>query len=149
MAGTVLSRSRHVKDIDSKVAILETIFMPIFFISLGMLVDINALGLFLFPILGLVFLAIVSKVIGSIIAGQMQKFYLIDSLIVGVGMAPRGAIGLIVAALGLTTGILNQSQFSVISAMAVLTSLIVPFILTPLLKQRYKEKLTVPITTQS
>ncbi len=49
--------------------------------------------------------------------------------IVGVGMAPRGEVGLIVASLGLSLGAIPQDVFSVVVIMSILTTLVVPPVL--------------------
>jgi Kef-type K+ transport system membrane component KefB len=50
-------------------------------------------------------------------------------------MIPRGEVALIVASIGLTSGILTAAQYSIISAMALLTTFIVPLVLARMLKK--------------
>lgn len=136
MAGIILNRSRHIKEIEEKTYGLELLFMPIFFISLGMMVDVNALITFAVPILVLSVLAVLTKIIScgaaSLWAGLGRK----EALMVGIGMAPRGEVALIVASIGLTTNILTAGQYSIISAMALITTFAVPPLLGRLVKQK-------------
>ncbi|MEW6748924.1 MAG: cation:proton antiporter [Candidatus Micrarchaeota archaeon] len=134
IAGVVLNQSRHIKDIEEKSYGLEMLFMPIFFISLGILMDVAALSEFALPILAITVLALLSKTIACALAGFWAKLNLKESLMVGVGMAPRGEVALIVASIGLTSGVLDAAQYSIISAMALLTTFAVPPLLQRLLK---------------
>ncbi|HIH18625.1 TPA: cation:proton antiporter [Candidatus Micrarchaeota archaeon] len=135
IAGIVLNRSRHLKEIEDKTYGLEMLFMPIFFISLGMLVDVHALVEFAVPIVIITLIAFASKLIpcalASVLAGLRQK----EAIAVGIGMAPRGEVALIVASLGLTTNVLTAGQYSIISAMALLTTFMVPPLLSRALKK--------------
>lgn len=73
MAGIILNKSKHRDEIEEKTYGLEMLFMPIFFISLGTLMDVNALATFFIPILILSILAILAKVIGCGIAAMFAK----------------------------------------------------------------------------
>ncbi|MDD5022660.1 MAG: cation:proton antiporter [Candidatus ainarchaeum sp.] len=140
MAGIILNRSKHHEEIEEKTYGLEMLFMPIFFISLGTLMDINALVQFLVPILILSILAILTKFIGCGAAGLIAKLKPLETAIVGFGMSPRGEVALIVASLGLTTGILSRTEYSIIATMALLTTLVIPPILQILIEQLKKNQ---------
>ncbi len=122
MAGIILNRSRHLAEIEDKTYGLELLFMPIFFITLGMLVDVNALVLFAIPIIILTIIAIITKIIGCGLGALWAKLDAKESLAVGIGMAPRGEVALIIASIGLSSGVLNSSQYSIIAMMALLTT---------------------------
>ncbi|NTV24428.1 MAG: cation:proton antiporter, partial [Nanoarchaeota archaeon] len=130
LAGIILSRSRHYNLIEEKTSGLEYLFMPIFFISLGMLVDVNAIARFIWPIVIITLIACITKLVGCGLAARAAKLSFLDSAIVGIGMMPRGEVALIIASIGLTKNILSQNEYSIISAMAILTSIIVPFLLS-------------------
>lgn len=135
LAGVILNRSRHIKEIEDKTYGLELLFMPIFFITLGMLVDVSALAAYAIPILIITLLAILSKAIACGGASLLAKLGTRDALLVGIGMVPRGEVALIVASIGLTTAVLTAAQYSIISAMALLTTFIVPPALGHMLKR--------------
>lgn len=136
MAGIILNRSKHHAEIEEKTYGLEMLFMPIFFISLGTLMDVNALATFFLPIVILSVLAILTKVVGCGIAAIFAKLKTLEAAIVGFGMSPRGEVALIVASIGITTKILNASEYSIIATMALLTTLVTPPILQILIKKR-------------
>jgi len=135
LAGIVLNRSRHIKEIEDKTSGLELLFMPIFFISLGLLVDVNALAEFAVPIIILTVIAFATKVVPCALAAMAARLKQKEALAVGVGMVPRGEVALIIASLGLSSGVLGAAQYSIISAMALLSTFIVPPILTRVLKK--------------
>lgn len=135
MAGIVLNRSRHHKEMEEKTYGLEMLFMPIFFISLGTMMDVNALLEFFWPIVILSLVALATKVIGCGGAALLARLDLPRSALVGFGMSPRGEVALIVASVGLTTGILTTAQYSIIATMALLTTLATPPILQKLIEK--------------
>ncbi|MFH2021342.1 MAG: cation:proton antiporter [archaeon] len=134
LAGIILSKSRHYQSIQEKTFGLELIFTPIFFISLGLLVDIYAVAKYIWPIVLLTLVAFVSKIIGCSTMGLFARLKPRESLIIGIGMVPRGEVALIIASIGLTNGILTKDQYSVVSAMALLTAFFAPVILTKLIR---------------
>lgn len=135
LAGIVLNRSRHHGEIENKSESLELFFMPIFFISLGMMVDVGSLAVFAVPILLITVIAILTKVIGcggtALLSGLGRK----ESLLVGIGMVPRGEVALIIGAIGLSKGVLDASGYSIISMMALLTAFVAPMALARFLKK--------------
>lgn len=135
IAGLMINQSRHSKEIEDKIYGLEILFMPIFFISLGSLIDIQALGQYMIPILIISTIAIISKLVPCYIGAIISKLNQKESILVGLGMSPRGEVALIVASLGLFAGALNSAQYSIISAMALITTFIVPPIMTQIIKQ--------------
>jgi nucleotide-binding universal stress UspA family protein len=108
------------------------IFAPVFFAVAGLKVDIGRLfdpELLLITVIVIVF-AIVSKMLGVYIGartiGGSDHW---TAIFFGAGLNARGSIGIIVANIGLSLGILNQDMFSVIVVMAVVTSLMSPSIM--------------------
>lgn len=139
IAGIVLSKSKHYKLLEEETFVLELIFMPIFFISLGMLVDLVSLSTFVVPIIIITVLSVLTKIIGCGGASLFMGMSSSESAIIGMGMVPRGEVALIIASIGLSSAVLTNSEYSIIAAMALLTSFIVPPILEKLIK-RQKEQ---------
>lgn len=135
LAGILLNDSKHLQRIAEKTDVLELVFAPIFFISLGMLIDVAALKTFLVPILVITAIAILSKLVGCGIGGLLIRLKPVETALVGLGMSPRGEVALIVGLIGLTKGALNQEQYTIIAAMAFLTAFLTPFLMQPLLKR--------------
>lgn len=136
LAGVILNRSRHIHELEEKTYGLELLFMPIFFITLGMMMDVDALAVSFVPIMIITALAVITKVMGCGAASLVAKLGKNEALMVGIGMVPRGEVALIIASIGLTSGVLDAGQYSVISAMALLTTFIVPPALGYMLKGR-------------
>ena len=108
---------------------LGIIFASIFFVSLGILADIHAVtpDILLFLIV-LTIVAIITKVIGCGLPARMMGMCRKDALIVGFGMAPRGEVAMIVALIGLQTGIIGQGVYVALIMMSLLTTLITPIV---------------------
>ncbi len=112
---------------------LEALFAPIFFVLMGMQVNLAS---FLQPgtlgmAAGLVAAAVVGKLLAGLAAGPG-----VDPLAVGVGMIPRGEVGLIFASIGKGLGVLSDALFSAVVIMVIVTTLITPLVLTPVLSRR-------------
>jgi Kef-type K+ transport system membrane component KefB len=134
LAGLLLNYSRHREEIEKRSYALEILFTPVFFISLGMLVDVPSLFQHAIPILIITAIAMVTKAAGCGAGALSTGFSKKDSALVGIGMSPRGEVALIIALIGLTAGALTQSEYSIISAMAFLTAVLTPPLMGPLLK---------------
>ncbi len=136
IAGVTLNYSKISEDIEALLVPLEILFTPIFFLTLGMLIDINAVITFIVPIIAVSIIAVLAKLLGCGLGALVSGSKPIDAVIVGMGMVPRGEIALIIALFGLTAGIITSAQYSVISAMAFLTTMVVPPILKWLISKR-------------
>ena len=117
------------KDLKEGAEYLQIIFASIFFVSLGILVDIHALtkeGIVFMLVLTIV--AVLTKVIGGAIPSRLIGMNNRNSLIVGFGMSPRGEVAMIVALIGLTGGIIGQDIYAGIVFMSLLTTIGTPII---------------------
>lgn len=127
-AGLVMAPTRHAKVVEHGVMRLGMFFVPIFFVSVGAAVDVRAFGDPQVILVGgtLILVAIVGKVL----AGYAPVWFKGRKLVIGVGMMPRGEVGLIFAQMGLTTGVLTTGFFSALTLMVMVTTFLAP----PLLK---------------
>lgn len=108
---------------------LQIIFASIFFISLGVLIDFHIITLdFIWFILALTGVAILTKVLGCGLTAKLGGMNLKDSLIIGVGMMPRGEIAMIIALIGFSKEIILQDTYAALVLMSLLTTLIPPLI---------------------
>ena len=132
-AGVILSDSffeRHNDNGDEKVLTirelimpLEVILVPIFFILMGMQVKLESLTS---PeVLYLAGGLLVAAIIGKLVAGLGMKEPA-NQLVVGIGMLPRGEVGLVFAAIGRTLGVIDDAVFSAIVLMVMITTLVAP-----------------------
>lgn len=128
---------RHVEELVEPVGFL---LVPLFFVVTGMTVrletlfDLSALLL----ALAITVVAFVGKLVSGLVAGPEA-----DKWAVGWGMAPRGEVGLIVATIGHSAGVVSDNLFSVIVIMVILTTLLSPPLLASSLR-RSEQK--VPVT---
>ena len=111
---------------------LEIVFSAIFFVSLGVLVNLKEIGGVSWFFVGLFIVAIISKIIGCFIPALLTGERFWNSLIIGVGMIPRGEFVMVVALYGLTHNIIGQGIYASILLMALLTTIIFPIILKTL-----------------
>jgi Kef-type K+ transport system membrane component KefB len=128
--GLSLSRTDLVQVIQKEIEGLHNILVPVFFATMGMLVNFSAI----LPVLkiGLVYslLAIVSKVAGCGLPALFCGFNRHGAIRIGVGMLPRGEVALIVAGIGLTTGAIGQDIFGIAILMTCITTLLGPILLS-------------------
>ena len=115
---------------------LEAIFASIFFVSLGVLVNVQAASVAILFILALTAVAIATKFIGCFIPARAMGLNNRESAIVGFGMVPRGEIAIIAALFGLTSGLIGQEVYSAIIVMSLLTTLVAPLFLKHLFLPR-------------
>ncbi|MBW4538756.1 MAG: cation:proton antiporter [Myxacorys chilensis ATA2-1-KO14] len=101
---------------------------PIFFASAGLKVNLVQLLVPQTFIIGLVVLAVacVGKFVGAYIGSRVGGLSHWEGLAIGSGMNARGAMEIIVATIGLSLGVLNQSMYSIIVMVAIVTSLMAP-----------------------
>ncbi|KAA3642329.1 MAG: cation:proton antiporter [Chloroflexi bacterium] len=106
------------------------VFVPVFFVSVGLEANFRELDASSLPLLvALLLTAILSKIIGSGLGGLLARFPLRESLQLGFSMVPRGEVVLIVATVGITEGFITQTELSIAVIMVVLTTLLTPPIL--------------------
>ena len=118
---------------------LYIIFAAIFFVSLGIIADFHALtaGIVWFLAV-LTVVAILTKFIGCGIAARIQGMGWRDSAVVGFGMSPRGEVAMIVALIGLNGKLIGQDIYVSLVMMSLLTTVLTPILMKPLLKQNAK-----------
>lgn len=138
LAGVSLTATKtmRTKNFQEGAEYLTVIFAGIFFVSLGVLVDLRQVGVAVVPfILALTAIAMVTKFAGCAIPARILGLSWRDSALVGAGMAPRGEVALIVALIALTAGVVQQDVYVAVVVMSLLTTLATP----PLLKRLARE----------
>jgi Kef-type K+ transport system membrane component KefB len=130
VAGVLFAQTPFKKEIDDGVHPLTySMFVPIFFISIGLQVNGRELGQQITFTLILILVAIAAKAIGCGVAARACGFTNIESIRVGVGMISRGEVGLIVASYGLANGLIDQNVFSASVLMVLATTMVTPVLL--------------------
>lgn len=113
---------------------LRIIFSSVFFVSLGVIADLRTLRPDIVGLLvGITLAALVSKIIGCGLPALGGGLSARDSLAIGVGMTPRGEVAMIVALIGLEKGIVKQDVYVAIILMSLITTVVSPLALKPLL----------------
>jgi Kef-type K+ transport system membrane component KefB len=109
---------------------LRIIFGAIFFISLGILADFSTFtwGAMEFA-LALTVVAVLSKIIGCGLLAKLSGMSNHTSLVVGVGMSPRGEVAMTIALLAFLDGVIEQPAFVALIVMSLLTTIIAPLLL--------------------
>ena len=132
-AGLVLDETDQRKELDRQIIPIADVLVPIFFVTVGARVDLSVLN----PIQpenrpGLIIAAflIVVAIIGKTITGwAVFGKEPVNRLAVGVGMIPRGEVGLVFAGIGAASGTLDRPLQAAIIAMVILTTLVAPLLL--------------------
>ncbi|MEI7577556.1 MAG: cation:proton antiporter [Armatimonadota bacterium] len=131
LVGMILAETEYQDWIHEKLVDLNEFIVPFFFVVVGMSVDIRAFGSW--PMVGtLLFitaLATVGKLLGGWLGAKEHR------AIIGIGMVPRGEVGVIVASLGKAFGVLSASTYSLLVAMSLLTSVVAAPVLAALVKR--------------
>ena len=130
LAGIFVAMSPERERIVSELhPMLNSFFGPLFFVSIGMEVNAWHLGGSI-TFFTLVFaIAVFGKIVGSGLGALGSGFTRKESLAVGVGMIPRGEVGLITASLGLAAGLVSREIYTQAVALVLLTTLITPAVL--------------------
>jgi len=117
--------------------LIVALFMPVFFGLAGLSADLTVLrspALALLAV-GLILIASIGKFVGAFVGGKIGGLTRAESLALGCAMNARGSTEVIVASIGLSMGVLNQNLFTLIVAMAVLTTMAMPTMLRWALKR--------------
>lgn len=130
MAGLGLGRSRHHDRIARDLGSVGNLLIPVFFAQIGVNADLGAM--FEPSVLGLAAALSVVAVLGKLASAVGTLGTRVDRLLVGLGMIPRGEVGLIFAAIGLSNGVLDADQYGALILVVLLTTLMTP----PLLRWR-------------
>ena len=152
LAGVALARVRLKHDVSFRKGAdhLQIIFASIFFISLGVLLDFHVITLDLvWFILVLTVVALFTKLIGCGVPAKLQGIHIRDSLIIGVGMIPRGEVAMIVALIGLNQKLIMQDMYAALVLMSLLTTIIPPLILRNWLFKKGRKKKDTGIKTET
>lgn len=128
-AGLLLRKTPQAHEIEKGIASLGHFFVPIFFVVIGSAVDLRVFNPLVpanRPILWISGLLIVVAVLGKLLAGYAPFWFKGKKLVVGVGMVPRGEVGLIFAQMGLSRGIFDSGLFSAVTLMVMVTTFLAP-----------------------
>jgi len=142
LAGLMYARTPERESLQRSVSALAYgLFVPVFFISIGLGIDLhtfNVSTLWMLVVVSVV--AVLGKLLGSGLGALTAGFSMRESFQLGAGMISRGEVGLILATVGIDRGLLKSDAISTIVGMILLTTLITPPLLRILFKPPTKEE---------
>lgn len=140
-AGIAISQTSYRHAVEEKIQpIAYSIFVPVFFVSIGLNVTFDGIGDHMWLLITITIIACVTKLLGGWLGARLTGFNGRSSLVIGSGMVSRGEVALIIAATGLHAGLLLRDYFTPVVIMVIATTLITP----PLLKLTFREKRKLP-----
>lgn len=131
-AGLILARTEHQAHITEQIKPVVDLFSPIFFVMVGVAVRVSTLN----PLdpqsrstLLLVGGLTLAAIIGKIVSGWGVLGRRVNRWAVGMGMVPRGEVGLIFASIGLSSHILGAEDYTAVLMVVTVTTLLAPLLL--------------------
>lgn len=138
VVGMALASSKVFERVEHYISKLGLIFAPLFFAIIGAQVDLRGITPEILALAGIVIaVAIITKLVGCGLPAWLFLKNRQQARRVGIGMISRGEVGLIVAGVGLTSGVLTSNVYSTIVLMVAATTLITPI----WLKLEYRKEL--------
>jgi CPA2 family monovalent cation:H+ antiporter-2 len=129
LAGVVLADSEYGHQAFADILPLREIFTSLFFVSMGMLLDVRVLGTSPGAVLALVGALLVGKALLAIVAGLAARFPAQVALVAGLAVAQVGEFSFVLASLGRQFGLLDSTEMRIFVGASVITMLVSPFAL--------------------
>ena len=129
VVGLIIAETPVREEVEHGFRSLLGIFAPFFFAVTGANIDMSALlqPELLLIVLVLAVMGVLTKLVGGIMGSyRLGKW---NSIVVGLGMSPRGEVGIVVAALGLSLALIDNETYAVLLAAVILTTLVAPVML--------------------
>lgn len=138
LAGMIVSETSQRERLEHQTQPLLALMTPFFFVMTGSKVELAQLGDAgtLLTLALITAIALLSKLAGGFLGALSLGRR--SALIVGVGMMPRGEVGVVIASLGLSAGIFSARTYALIVAMSLLTSMVTPPLLSLLFRRGEK-----------
>lgn len=134
--GAIIAESGELRKIEHLINPIRDMFSAIFFVSVGLLLDLNVLINYFLPIVIITIAVVVGKVLscslGVLITGRDGK----TAIRVGMGLAQIGEFSFIIASLGITLNVTGDFLYSIAVGVCIITTLLTPYLI------RYSDSLT-------
>ena len=137
----VAATPSHAEVVGDLRSMANSFFGPLFFVSIGLEINARSITGHLGYFSIILAMAIAGKVLGCGLGSWFSGFRFRESLIVGVGMIPRGEVGLITASIGWASGLISPEVFSLVVVLVLATTLVTP----PLLRLCFPNERFVPM----
>lgn len=129
MMGSILSETPMIHRIEQLVKPIRDIFAAVFFVSLGMLINPESIYLYWPAVLLICGITIVGKILATGTSTFLSGQRFVDALKIGFSMGQIGEFSLIIAALGMSLGVLNADFFAIIIAVSAITTFTTPYLI--------------------
>jgi monovalent cation:proton antiporter-2 (CPA2) family protein len=140
-AGLAVSLTNFKREVFEKVETLGySIFVPVFFTSIGVKVEFTGISSHIGLIAGLSVLAIATKLFGSALGAKAAGFKWRSAMGIGAAMVSRGEVALIIAGIGQQAGLLSGEMFAVVVVVVLITTIVTP----PMMKLIIRERTSAP-----
>jgi len=148
MAGMVLAEFSEEYHLVEKAEAIHAFLVPFFFFVMGSHINVTVFGNWeiIWLGLGITALAVIGKLLGCGLGALSLGGR--GALIVGVGMVPRGEVGIIVAMLGLRLQTIPETMYALVIFMSVVTTLAVPPVLRVLFRERLQAREEAIVETE-
>ena len=129
LAGIVVAELKQHTDVEAKMEPLAWFFMPFFFVYIGTYLDLRAFTstTVLLEVVVFSVIAVFTKYYGALLGARREGKLIARE--VGVGMVPRGEVGIVVAGLALASGALAEGIYAAIIGMVLVTTVLAPFLI--------------------
>lgn len=139
-AGLFIAKTEFAKEVEERVSpIAYGIFVPFFFINIGLAISFDGVGNQVGFIVVLTIIALLSKFIGCGLGARLTGFNTRSSMGIGAGMISRGEVALILATMGLESGLINGDYYTSIILVVIITTLVTPPLLKMIFGKREEE----------
>lgn len=141
MAGVAISVTDFKTEVSEKVVnISYAIFVPVFFTSIGITAQFSGMTKNIQLVVFLSLVAILTKFIGASLGAKAAGFGWKSSLGIGSAMVSRGEVALIIASIGLDSGLFNRDLFAVMVVVVLVTTIVTPPMMKGLFQKNDQEK---------
>ncbi len=127
--GSIIAETTMAEKVEHTLKSVKDLFAAVFFVSVGMMIDYDAMITYAWPILAVTLLTLFGKLfsstLGALISGQPLK----QSVQVGMSMAQIGEFAFIVATLGLSLGVISDFLFPVAVGVSAITTFTTPYLI--------------------
>lgn len=142
LAGMVFADNAWEWGLEQKVESLNVFLVSFFFVNVGLNVDLSSVtGQVLLLAVIIILIAILSKYVGCFTGAKLadKEMDRTSANIIGIGMVPRGEVGIIVASIGLGLGasVFSRDLYTVVVLMSVITTIIAPVFLSRAFRKKY------------
>lgn len=137
IVGLSLAQTEWGKRIHTPILHITEFLIPFFFFKIGLLIQLNLFADILLPGTIFVVLALLGKFIGCGLPAYLLRINLKDSVLIGIGMAPRGEVGLIIAYIAIEKNIITPTIYNISVFMVFFSTIFAIIILSALIKKFY------------